>query len=283
MKNIIKIFSKLLDYVWFYLIAVFFLDLFEADLYLYIVTLALVPLFFIPIETVLLKCFRTTLGKILFGLRYETDMTWKKALALAWRSENLVQKRLKKLPYTLVIVLATALSALCIAPELPFKAKAGKEMFGGASKLDTEKWTKVTPANNIFSALFPKEPEFKEQTFPANSKNLLYSEYSLNDGLTFSLGHMDLPKSWTKWGSKRVFQGCYKLVAKQFSVQDKQSSSHDTFPAYEYKMSDANKQYLGKLVLVGNTLYRVEVSKAGGITNEDMPQAYAFFNSFHPR
>ncbi|MBS0585715.1 MAG: hypothetical protein JSR76_05385 [Verrucomicrobia bacterium] len=149
-----------------------------------------------------------------------------------------------------------------------------------------ETWTRISPDNLSFSILFPKDPAFREITRPVPKSNLTlhYQEYSHKDKITYTIGCTQLPKSWTKWGSGLVFKGAFHfLYGDDAKVNRKKKTSHANFPALEYEITKGKEKITGKLVLVKETLYKVEISQKEALTEEEQAFAEKFFASFFPK
>lgn len=158
MSWIIRFLARVLDYSIFLAIVLFSIDFLELDLYYYVFVAILIPILFIPVETLLLKFFRTTLGKILFGLRYTKSLSWKEAFRIASKkgilieplflpvinivyafiylreikkykmkrwdevsNASLIQKFPKVLPYSFIVAGALFLTTVSIVPEFAYE------------------------------------------------------------------------------------------------------------------------------------------------------------------
>lgn len=292
MGNISKILSRLLDYLWFWSILLFAADILDLDiLYYLIITLAL-PLLFVPIETFLIKCFKTTLGKFIFGLQYTETFTWKSAFLFSLKkalflktSSEVIQKKPKRLPHIIAITIATLFSLLSIFPDatlnqaskiLPFECIQNLKIQRNGGVNCPDGWIKLGSQELPFSAFFPEEPKFEEtkKPIPHSSTTLTYREYTHNE---YSLGYVDLPSSWTKWGSHIVFKASLQqiLIRDKGSVTQKKKTLHDSFPALDYQIKRGDNITSGRLVLVGNTLYKLEVSNSPSKETSEI-----FFNTF---
>ena len=86
-----RIIAKLLDYTWFTSLVLSILDSLEVNLWVSLSFIPFVPLLFAPIEALFYRLFGSTLGKILFGLRYEKPLSWKASFASAFRIAFLIQ------------------------------------------------------------------------------------------------------------------------------------------------------------------------------------------------
>ena len=74
---------------------------------------------------------------------------------------------------------------------------------------------------------------------------------------------MSLPQKWTKWGASLTLKGAFKLImqrVKYTKILGKQSSKFKGLPSLDYEYYSAKTHSIGKLILVKNTLYRVEMT-----------------------
>ena len=150
-------------------------------------------------------------------------------------------------------------------------------------KFFSDNWVKVTPDELIFSIFFPKTPKYSEKkhSVPRSSTVLVYKEYMHTGDLNYSLSFIELPSSWTRWGASLVLKGSLNFLCSHGKIHHKKKCKHLSFPAMEYQMERDKHLFLGKLVLVGNTIYKIEVELKDSATNSDDIQK--FINSFHPR
>lgn len=297
MNNLSKISSRLLDYLWFWSILVFFIDIFDLSIFCYLIVTLLLPFLFIPIEAVLIKYFKTTLGKFIFGLKYDELFTWKSAFYLAYRRAllkrspaRIIRKKPKLFSHILAVTVATLLSLLSIFPDatleqaskvLPFECIQTLRVNRNGGWDSPPGWIKIGSGDLPFAAFFPKEPKLEETSkpIPHSTHVLVYKEYTLDQ---YSLGYVALPASWVKWGSNLVFKGVLQQVASHTkgSITQKKKTLHEQFPAMNYEIRRGSELSFGRLVLVGNTIYRLEVTPT---KTDEKPTATAdmFFNTFH--
>ena len=127
-------------------------------------------------------------------------------------------------------------------------------------------------------AFFPKEPELKEikKPIPHSAHILVYKEYTQEK---YSLGYVDLPASWVKWGSNLVFKGTLQQVIsrEKGTITQKQKTLHEQYPAMDYEILRNGSKTLGRLILVGTTVYKLEVKEE----SSSKESADLFFNAFH--
>lgn len=328
MAWITRFFARLLDYTLFFALVLFVLDYVEIDLYYYFFIAIITPILFIPIETILLRLFRTTLGKILFGWRYPSRLSLKETFFISAKKgilieplflpiiniiysiiylreirtyrmkrwdevskETLIQKFPRVFPYSLIVGFTLLLGVTAAIPELVYEQVAKvcnidqSEQALDPSNPYSSNWIKITPEELAFSILFPKEPSYQEINYevPQSDRVLTFKEYKHVENLEYSLGYVELPRNWTKWGSGIVFKSSLKLLGKVGTVKTRKKSTHRSFPALEYELTHKDGKSLGKLILVKNTLYRLETKYTASPSVEDEKVTQVFFNSFIPK
>jgi hypothetical protein len=145
-------------------------------------------------------------------------------------------------------------------------------------------WSKFTPDDRSFSAYFPQNPMSISKEIPlptpSHSEFLPYQEYSYTDDKgKYEVSFTTLPSSWMKWSSKLILSGALKLVMGKSNIIEKHSTTSHTFPAIKYEAKSFDGDIIGKLILVREKLYRVEVLYKEKETKE---QAILFIDSFIP-
>lgn len=323
MNRILRALARFLDYIWFYGFLLLVFDLFDVSYLFYLVSFIALPILFIPVEIILLKLFRTTLGKALFGFSYNKDFSWKTAAAVAGQKGFLLQplftplvnliyavfyiKELKRYPEnrwdeykgiriapqkssffskTLLIALAAIVTTFVTFPDPTIgriSSMVGIEVPAIIRKNNSknfEKWAKISEKS--FSIFFPKKPKFFEKDYPipGSSTKLHVKEYHHEADLHFSLTYTTLPSSWTIWGSSRVLKTALSQMEKRIGrIQTKSMMKHDSYPAMYYVLKNGKKATIGKLILVKNTLYRVEATSSKDLDTNSHEIAMQFIDS----
>jgi hypothetical protein len=292
-----KALSRALDYLWFWSILYFIIDIFDLDIVYFLIATLFITLLFIPVEAVLLKYFRTTLGKFIFGIRYNQPFTWKSAFRFSSRravflkmpAESIYQKP-KRSSHILAISVALLLSMLSIFPDATLNQASKVLPFDFIQELKVKRngggncpdgWTKLTDTIELpFLAFFPESPKKSKEIrkeLPHSTHVLVYKEYTQD---AYSLGFVDLPKSWVSWGSNLVFKGTLQqiLSREKGKLLDKKKTFHEQFPAMDYKIEKASGTSFGRLILVDTTVYRLEATTTDETQKES---ADLFINAFH--
>ena len=148
-------------------------------------------------------------------------------------------------------------------------------------------WTKISPKDSSFSVFFPNSPELNETVHdvPNSAKKLHVIEYVHTSNETYRLTYTSIPSSWTFFGSSMVFKGAIKIVEEygEGKVTEHKRCSHQRFPAIQYQGKGNNNYFKGKIILVKNTLYRIEVVSAKKPVGEQEEKIQKFFDSFYPK
>ena len=326
-----RIISKILDYSWFFSLLLFVLDIFNFDILYYFIALVALPTLFIPFEAISIKLFRTTLGKIIFGLQYERKFTWKEAFGNAlktgifiqplfipginllyaflylrdikkkgyWKGDNystfnVIQKKPKFLARSIIVSCAAILSLFCFTPDFALNQvakvvpieKLNLIKRNAISFVSPSNWVMISPEELTFTAFFPKDPKFREKEYPIpkSSQALHFKEYFYESNINYSLAYVELPTKWTKWGANVVFKGCFKfLIPKGATVLHKNKSTYGSYPALEYEINHEGKKITGKLVMVKNTIYKMEIKFPSDHNKDEVDLAEKFLNSFTPK
>ncbi len=133
--------------------------------------------------------------------------------------------------------------------------------------LGFEKWIAFTTKEESFTASFPKKPEktVRDLPIPGGEDSIPYKEYicDVDGGKRFSVSYTTLPDGWLKYGNSLVLGGALKVVMKELGkvqLVGKKSTVFKTFPALDYEHYGKTTETAGTLVLVGNILYKVEMT-----------------------
>jgi hypothetical protein len=277
----------------------FVVDIYEFDLYASVLATFLTPFLYAPIEAFLISKTQTTLGKYLLHLKYTKKFNFKQALTLSIRNvlflktnETLEKKAYSKRNHFIALFISALLTFSFNFPDtaLNYTAKALPFQFlqelkvkrnGGGNCPDG--WSKLKiEETSPFLMFFPDTPILEEISKPIAHSDFVinYKEYTFEN---YSLGHVDLPGSWTKWGSNLVFKGSLQQVLKKESgnIIEKKKTIFENYPALDYKIQRDNSLTNGRLILVDNTLYKLEVKCCLDTTQISKDSPEAFFNAFH--
>ncbi len=148
-------------------------------------------------------------------------------------------------------------------------------------------WKKFNPSEEEFAIAFPKDPDFTSREIPVPKSSLVlpFREYScVHDKTTsYSVCYIELPQKWLKWGSSLVLKGSLKVLVKMVpnaKIVGKNTKKFKKLPALDFILSSKNHEVMGKLILVGNKLYKVEVKYPAMERESNSQNLYNFLESF---
>jgi len=155
--------------------------------------------------------------------------------------------------------------------------------------LGFEKWTAFAPKEESFTAAFPKKPEktVRDLPIPGGEESLPYKEYicDIDGDKRFSVSYTTLPDGWLKYGNSLVLGGALKVVMKELGkvqLVGKESTIFKTFPALDYEHYSKTTETAGTLILVGNILYKVEMTYPLENHNKVQDELANFIENFTP-
>lgn len=274
--------ARLLDYGLFYFCAVF-LSLMapvEVNENFYFKFALAAPLFWAPLEALFISKYSTTLGKKLFGITIP-NLTFKeslkRALFLGKRPGVVTYQKISYWRYIFALMIAcSAGSGLFYGKAISEAAVHYEQQVAGSG------WVEYLSENGKFSVHFPQKPEVVEkQVEVPNGDPISLSEFKAVKDAAFSVSYLDLPKKWKLFSSTTLLKGAMKVVQEHMTgteLIDKNIVKHKNYPAMDFKMKDGDNHIEGRLILVGNTLYRLMV-----VYYPDTPrdlQHETFVNSF---
>ncbi len=160
--------------------------------------------------------------------------------------------------------------------------------------VEFKKWITFNPKDENFSASFPKKPKVDSRKLPIpGSDNFLpYKEYlcELDGGVLFSVSYTTLPQEWLKYGNSLVLSGALKAIMLELGKTElvgKEMIKFKSFPALDYEhytvAKESQREAAGTLVLVGNTLYKVEMSYPLEYHDHVEEQLSNFIENFVPK
>jgi hypothetical protein len=285
-----RLFSKLFDYTFCFLVLalIAFLTPFSIDnLLLYL--LAATPILWILPEALLLSTWGTTPGYAIFSIAPKTfegyKLPFKQALRFALFLRKVLwvrcEKNISNVIIRLGIVCFLLLGGLFAKAVIDFPQEFGKEV-------TIRGWVHFTSSEGDFTAEFPSRPstQQKQLEIPQAKRTLDYQEVSTNHSheSTYSVSALELPKKWMIFSSNTILKGALSVLIDNMSfgtkLLDKQFTKHGPHPAIDYHINEQGKVSKGRLVLVGQKLFKVEFSAPEEALTEDA--AIKFIQSFQP-
>jgi hypothetical protein len=239
-----------------------------------------VPFFWAPLEAFFLSRYRSTLGKKLFGIII-LNLSWKESLKRAFflgkRPGVVTFRKITYWRYIIALMIAcSAGSGLFYGKDISEAAVHYEQQVAGAG------WVEYMSENGKFSVHFPKKPEVVEKKVEIpNGDPINLNEFKAEKDAAFSVSYLDLPKKWKIFSSNTLLKGAMNVVLEHMpgtELLDKKIVKHKNYPAMDFRMKDSANEIEGRLILVGNTLYRLMV-----VYHPDTPrdlQHETFVNSF---
>jgi len=254
------------------------------------------PMIFFPIEALSLYYFQTTIGRGLFELSVRTQKdTMPTYIECARHSfyqalkinsvigiflESILAKLVVKqkiLPTLKTIITPRKTSSfflylssalLCTAaPQVYLQVYCPPLSLTIQNKEgDFSAWKAFSIPNLGSKVSFPGTPETKEKSLklPKGAKPLKYTEFAYTDPVSsgsFSVGHTKLPKSILKWSSSLVLKGSLDIIKdneKGAKLIKKEICKIGKIPCLNYTMEKGGKIFTGRLLLVEDTLYKID-------------------------
>lgn len=259
------------DYALFYLvcsIASFFIPIYIDDIF-YAIFALFIPLLWAPIEAFLISRYKTTLGRLLLGIRVETHVAGKLPYLIALkrscffgvRPGIIRQKTLSMVRY------AIAVFSLFFLTGISLFEKEIAILTTGFEKYQTiEGWMDYTACDGKFRVLLPETPEAQSKVLPIPSHNKTINYEELTSHQTkkvyYSVSYLQLPSKWRLAGANRLLQGALDLIIEHIpgaKLLYKNMTKHRNFRALDFHFSQEGEEVQGRLILVGMTLYRLTV------------------------
>ncbi|MCB1109346.1 MAG: hypothetical protein KDK64_00030 [Chlamydiia bacterium] len=155
--------------------------------------------------------------------------------------------------------------------------------------LGFEKWKTFAPDAENFSAAFPQKPKtvMRDLPVPGGEESLPYKEYicAVEGNKRFSISYTTLPAGWLKYGEGLVLGGALKVIMKELGKVElvgKEKTVFKSFPALDYEHYDQTTETAGVLVLVGNVLYKVEMTYPLELHDKVQDELENFIANFNP-
>lgn len=153
-----------------------------------------------------------------------------------------------------------------------------------------EKWKTVAPKEENFEAAFPEKPETitRDLPIPGGEDALPYKEFlcKTEGNKTYSVSYTTLPGGWLKYGNSLVLGGALKVIMKELGkvqLVGKETTKFQSFPALDYEHYSEKMETAGILVLVGNVLYKVEMSYPLEMHDKVQDELSNFIANFSPQ
>ncbi len=129
-----------------------------------------------------------------------------------------------------------------------------------------EGWKVATGSDHPFKIAFPESPADGKGTLqlPGRNNSLDFKELRSTtvEGIVYSLSYLDLPKRWMIFRAHTILGTALKLISEQnfqAEIVANIKTEHGAHPAIDFIIKEGNSRQQGRMILVGNTLYRLMV------------------------
>lgn len=222
--------------------------------------------------------FKSTIGFKLLGIDIKPPIGWKDAFiaALPWtRPKKLIEN--KKIPkWRYLTACAIALTSLVLQFNDPVYG------FSSSSSMINSSWVQYTHEQKGFTVYFPDEPkEAKKPLTPTGETGLNITEMSSKEKKRiYSLSFIKLPKKWGLAGDNTILKVALDLIVTHTpnaKLVSKQITNYKGLKAIDYTIVVDGKEESGRLLMHGNTLYRlnVEFPQGSKIAKEEFLSSFS--------
>ena len=179
------------------------------------------------------------------------------------------------------IIVALTLTAFTAGGVLSYlNINSNKEM------LNLIKWEAFTPEDQRFSVKFPAEPVKSKKGMNIANTHIEFQEYSaeVKDSL-YAVSYLDFPGKWRFLGTNKLLTKIFEVLVQQEQNMERvfkqELSKHNGYSALNYHYKESGKEVRGKLIIVGNTLYRISITAPPLAANEAVAVEGGFLDSFN--
>ena len=189
---------------------------------------------------------------------------------------------------SVILVLGSVLAVGITCQDLINSSES--EFFAGKDDMSDEKWSEYSPEEKGYTIEFPgKTVAYRNDLpIPRSSERLpFYDVRCKKDGDQYSISYVVLPARWLKWNSILVMKGALKVITRHIpgaKILKTSKRSFNKLPSIEFIVSMRdNREVAGRLILVKNRLYKIEVAYPKSKKAEMQPLLNRFIHSFNPK
>ncbi|MCH9613739.1 MAG: hypothetical protein SP1CHLAM54_07480 [Chlamydiia bacterium] len=158
---------------------------------------------------------------------------------------------------------------------------------GDLASLTDVKWKGFKDPKGGFTIEFPEKPkeDNSELAVPNSSLPLTEVKCSPNKDIHYSVMYTTLPSKWLRYSPSLVLKGSLKYISKHMKTRivEKSVKKFKNRPALDYVFFDGKLEIAGKLILIGDTLYKVEVKYPYAERANIKESLDKFLSSFNPK
>ncbi len=242
----------------------------------------MLPLLFIPVETLFYSCLKTTPGNWVFGIKLSKRPSFKESFQIScFKREKITEHKAKaSIKYISLFCIAITL----LVNFLP-KSYIVELISVAKQEVQLDSWVEVKDPSLNFSVYFPEKPDVEKMNVKVKEQNttLNVTEYSHIDKVSYSLVSSKIPSSWTFLGSNYLFNSLGKAIEiHQGKITHKKIGKHGSNPCMEYLIKNhTGGETKGVLILVKRTIYKLEVKSAKKLSEKEIKLASDFISTFN--
>ncbi|MCB1118078.1 MAG: hypothetical protein KDK50_05825, partial [Chlamydiia bacterium] len=153
---------------------------------------------------------------------------------------------------------------------------------------DYKGWTAFESDDKLFRIYFPEKSDTNESELPIpGDQPLALNEHSsVHKELgTFTVAYTQLPQKWLKYSDKLIIKHALVNMAENMDSTDlvtRNYSMHGTIQAIDYVLKSKGNDVLGRMMLVNDRLYKIELQANGAAGDEAKAAQELFTKSFQP-
>jgi hypothetical protein len=150
------------------------------------------------------------------------------------------------------------------------------------------KWKPFTHPEDAWKIEFPTKPKTQEKKIKLPDSNHLHLSEIVaeHDLLSYSIASAKLPDNLLKWSPNLILKGSIKILANNIKNVDYETDKifkYQTHPTLPYTFAIDKKLIYGRLILIEDTLYKLEVECPIQEKDNQQEKLQKFFNSFDPQ
>lgn len=226
------------------------------------------------------------LGKFLLTMKRKGHASWDTDLDV-YVAKKRVARTVSAFLVTLMLLVPIAyddLQEMILDKPLFSKIVGQRELDPGVEI----SWKNFKSPDGEFTINFPqKKPDHETTDFPipGSENSLPFDEFKCQhvEDVHYSVSYTTLPRKWLKWSSGLVLKGSIKYISKHINhakVIYRSVGKYHRLPSLDYILSDGSTERAGRLILVDNKLYKVEINYPASQRENIQDNLSEFVNSF---
>lgn len=126
-------------------------------------------------------------------------------------------------------------------------------------------WQAYSATDDRFQVQFPADPKEDSKEMEIADKTLQYQELKAEaNEAQYTVSYIDFPGIWKMIGTSKLLTKAFDgMLQQEQNVEElvkQELSDHKGYPSLNYHFKQDGKDVHGRLVIAGNTLYRITVT-----------------------